>query len=336
MYYNITIYDLYGNGFGGTVTIVDQQLQQRQDNNAILVKEPGFSQVSGTSVTHGFYVESANNNPPYPSNYYQYLTLKFDFDMFAHEVAYEIKNDYDNVIFALAWFQTYEANTPNAKIRIPIYGSEKGDQTYTLRIWDSGNDGICCSWGNGGYELYLGDPDDTTGGFLLKRGSGDYGSKETFQFLIEGDELTPTSTPTIVSSTYVPTSKSPTLTPVAVKLDASSVDTTLSPTIDYSFEEETYIFEASSVAIPRPAYVDGTKPASNDIKFGGDGTEEAQPSVVLSTNDDTENDGGIIFAPESNVDDTLSSTGMSSRKKNLVGGHAIVMTVAIVIFSSWV
>ena len=315
---------MYGNGFGGTVTIVDQQQQQRRDNNAILVKEPGFSQVSGTSVTHGFYVGSTttNNNPPYPSNY-QYLTLKFDFDMFAHEVAYEIKNDYDNVIFALAWFQTYETNTPNAKIRIPIYGSEKGDQTYTLRIWDSGNDGICCSWGNGGYELYLGDPDDTTGGFLLKRGSGDYGSKETFQFLIEGDGP-PSSMPT-----YNPTSRRPTLTPVAVKLDASSVDTTLSPTIDYSSSEEaTYIFEASSVAIPRPAYVDGTKPASNDIKFSGDNTteeeeEEAQPSIVLSTNDDTENDGGIIFAPESNVDDTLSSTGMSSRKKNLVGGHAI-------------
>ena len=321
---------MYGNGFGGTVTIVDQQ----QDNNAMLVKEPGFSQVSGTSVTHGFYVgSSTSNNILYPSNY-QYLTLKFDFDMFAHEVAYEIKNDYDNVIFALAWFQTYETNTPNAKIRIPIYGSEKGDQTYTLRIWDSGNDGICCSWGNGGYELYLGDPDDTTGGFLLKRGSGDYGSKETFQFLIEGDEP-PSSTPT-----YNPTSKSPTLTPVAVKLDASSVDTTLSPTIDYSSSEEaTYIFEASSVAIPRPAYVDGTKPASNDIKFGGDGTteEEAQPSVVLSTNDDTENDGGIIFAPENNVDDTLSfSSGTSSRKKRLVGGHTVVMTVAIVIFSSWI
>jgi hypothetical protein len=182
--------------------------------------------------------------------------------------------------------------------------------------------------------LYLGDPDDTTGGFLLKRGSGDYGSKETFQFLIEGDKP-PSSTPT-----YNPTSRSPTLTPVAVKLDASSVDTTLSPTIDYSSEEATYIFEASSVAIPRPAYVDGTKPASNDIKFGGDGTteeEEAQPSVVLSTNDDNENDGDIIFAPENNVDDTLSfSSGTSSRKKHIVGGHTFVMTVAIVIFSSWV
>jgi hypothetical protein len=65
--------------------------------------------------------------------------------------------------------------------KIPIFGEERtGKMTYRFTIGDSYpcqndptaicGDGICCDYGNGGYELYNGDVAD---GVLLASG-GDY------------------------------------------------------------------------------------------------------------------------------------------------------------------
>lgn len=127
-FYKITIYDSVGNGFGGTIVIYKDGIIS---DSTRLVNEPGFTSVSGTSVTHGFY---AGNSPE------QFLTLDFQFDYFAHEVAYEMKNSNDGIIFALAWFHTFEADVESASMTIPIYSPEWGDQEYSLMLWDDGDE----------------------------------------------------------------------------------------------------------------------------------------------------------------------------------------------------
>ena len=197
-FYKLTIYDSAGNGFGGTLTVYEDA----NVDSMPLMKEPGFTSVSGTSVSHGFYVGSSPE---------QFLTLRFKFDYFAHEVAYELKNDNYGIIFALAWFQTFAVDEKEATVIIPIYGPEWGDQKYTLTLWDDGNDGMCCSWGDGGYKLYLGPLDDKN---LLTSSEGKYGSGETFHFQIKATTPNPTPLPTTFNPTKQPTAPYPTYSPV--------------------------------------------------------------------------------------------------------------------------
>jgi len=185
-FYNLTILDSNGDGFRGTVDVRLLEDAPNSDPTAPpLVREPGFSSVSGTAVSHGFYVGS---HPP------RHLTLDFTFDGYAEEVAYELKSDDDGTIFALAWFDTFDTDDRGASVRIPIHGPERGDVDYTLRLWDAGEDGLCCTWGRGSYALYLGDAEDDGDGILLKEG-GAYGKKETYRFTIEGDDP-PSASPT--------------------------------------------------------------------------------------------------------------------------------------------
>jgi len=212
-FYKLTIFDSFANGFDGTVEVYSVSDAKQ------LVKEPGFTAVSGNAVSHGFYV---GNSPE------QVLTLKFEFDYFAHEVAYEIKNDINDVIFGLAWFDTFDETDSEVTLTIPIYGRDQGDQQYTLRLWDKGDDGICCLWGTGGYQLYAG---DMASGILLKSGGG-YGSGEAIQFTIEGDSP-PTMPPTPNPSsppTPAPVTPPPTPFPTSSPTSKPSIEPTSNPT----------------------------------------------------------------------------------------------------------
>eukprot|EP00957_Ditylum_brightwellii_P103307 7872906-Ditylum_brightwellii.AAC.1 len=51
---------------------------------------------------------------------------------------------------------------------MPIYSKERGDQTYLFTIEDSYGDGLCCSQGDGLYDLYV---EDVTDGQPLLSGS---------------------------------------------------------------------------------------------------------------------------------------------------------------------
>lgn len=191
-WYNLTIYDSAGNGFAGTLDVeLDAGVQSESRS---LVKEPGFTEVSGNAVGYAMYVGSS---PP------RYLTLNLLFDDYSASVggvAYELRNDDDDIIFALAWYETYYSTTGSESVtrtsaRIPIYGPSGGDRTYTLRFWA----------GDVSYELYIGDPE--AGATLLNVGSGAGGTDETFRFVIDGDSPPPTSTPS--SSVSKSTTSSP-------------------------------------------------------------------------------------------------------------------------------
>jgi len=160
-----------------------------------LVAEPGFSDVSGTEVSHGFFVGDVPENV---------VTLVLNFDDWAEEVAFELKDSRGNIL-ALSWFGAFTSGTQSATVEIPIYASYTGDQSYNMTFWDSGSDGFCCG---GGYELFLGSPEENNS---LKRG-GDYGAEDTFQFIVKGSapSMSPSSSPSAIPST--PPSNVPTIT----------------------------------------------------------------------------------------------------------------------------
>ena len=70
-FYRLTIHDKLRNGFKGRVTVFAGRRHVLSD---ALVYEPGFSSISGASVTHGFFV---GDNPPRELTLY--LVSLFDF-----------------------------------------------------------------------------------------------------------------------------------------------------------------------------------------------------------------------------------------------------------------
>ena len=306
-YYNMTIYDSNGNGFSGTLTIYEDTITS--DDSTALVKEPGFSQVSGTAVSHGFYVGTS------PA---QFLVLSFIFDYFAHEVAYEVKNDNDDMIFALAWFQTFSSDVATANIQIPIYPPKMGDQQYSLRLWDSGNDGICCDWGDGGYRLYLGDPD--TDGELLKSG-GDYGTKDMFQFIVEGfDEPSASPTPKPSEDPTISLEDSyPTYSPSLLEMNEPySSPPTKRPSFISSpinwFPSGSWgdtMFQTSSISVEEPANNNDTSARNNDTSTAPSSTsgeissEEGSDAIMTNSTTQTKEEDGIIL----DIDETSNDEG---------------------------
>lgn len=126
-FYHLTIYDGPGDGFSGIMAVYGNGGVVSMEN--MLVQEPGFSRVSGTEVKHAFYV---GENPD------QIVTLRLKFDYYPNELAYELRNTNGNITMGLAWFETFQSGTKNAVIKIPVYGPERGDQSYEFQIWDAG------------------------------------------------------------------------------------------------------------------------------------------------------------------------------------------------------
>jgi len=330
-FYNLTIYDASANGFAGSLTVYEGAIV----SDLPLVKEPGFTGVSGASISHGFYVGSSPE---------QFLTLNFVFDSFAEEVAYEIKNDNDDIIFALAWFETFESDVVDVSIIIPIYGPDQGDQQYTLRLWDDGNDGLCCSWGEGGYQLFVGDSEEN----ILLRSGGQYGSGEAVQFVIGGDppptmsptpnpSESPTPYPSFNPTTTNPTSspstrptRTPTTKPILLPFpfepfpetsrnpppshSPSAIDTTQSPTA--SPKEQPY----STSAVERPTVVPSTE---------GDVPTYAPSNVPMN---ETSDEVGSIIAGANSNGDTSSATISIRRQGSWSCG---VLHVVVATFSAW-
>jgi hypothetical protein len=202
-FYHLTIYDGPGNGFSGTIAVYGNGEVISMDN--MLVQEPGFSRVSGTEVKHGFYV---GNNPD------QIVTLRLKFDYYPNEVAYELRNVDGNITMGLAWFETFQSGTKNQVVKIPVYGPKRGDQKYEFQIWDAGEDGICCTFGQGKYQLFLGPITDQ----VVLTSGGDFELTETFEFDIEGELVTPSPVVPIVPIP-IDTPKTPPSTPTSAQLE---------------------------------------------------------------------------------------------------------------------
>lgn len=143
-FYRLIIYDRDRDGFQGIMAVYKGQSTAKAD---LLVQEPGFSSTSQDSVSHGFYV---GDNP---SNV---LTLDIKFDSNPQDFAWILTNQEDNLQLGFRWFGFYSTAFESVRETIPIYGSERGTQTYQLTIHDIRGDGLCCTSGMGSYALYLG------------------------------------------------------------------------------------------------------------------------------------------------------------------------------------
>lgn len=208
-------------------------------------------------------------------------------------MAFALRNVNDNFSLFSAFFGTYDTTT--AVKTIPIYGPEQGDQSYVFLILDLGEDGICCGYGNGKYELYLGD----AMGELLTSG-GDFGGGESFYFNVAGLDAaeygqSPTLSPTL-SSSLSPT-LSPTLSPAnfTTSKAASTFVTLSSPT-------------SASPAVSRaPTSYSKDDKSNNKGKGKNDmkGTTAAPSSVQAASNADPN-----VRTSNANI---TTTSGVSSR-----------------------
>jgi len=86
-----------------------------------------------------------------------YATVQIQFDQYPEEISMKLENILDDtVLFETSSYDKSLAGQTKYE-RIPIYSKERGDQTYRFTIEDSYGDGLCCSQGDGSYELHIGD-----------------------------------------------------------------------------------------------------------------------------------------------------------------------------------
>jgi len=245
-FYTITISDEAADGFDGTLTAYRDGVPSSSNR---LVYEPGFTSVSGSSVTHAFY---AGDDPP------AYLTLVFDFDYYAHEVAWQVEDEGSGTIMGLVWFDTYEAGTDGISVVMPVYGTEWGDREYSLTLWDAAADGICCSQssGRGSYSLYVGDASEPDN---LVRTGGDYGSGETFLFEVMGDPTyPPTMSPTELPQTLAPTTSRVSPAPTTYVPPSAATYEPTSPELESFFDPPTDVDQVIAAATDEDAEEDWT------------------------------------------------------------------------------
>jgi regulation of enolase protein 1 (concanavalin A-like superfamily) len=98
------------------------------------------------------------------------LSLELNFDQFSSETSWNILDDGGNEVAAGSGYSGLGNESLTEDICLP-------DGCYDLNVFDSFDDGMCCSFGNGGYTLF--DVDDN----VLASG-GEFGASETTSFCL--------------------------------------------------------------------------------------------------------------------------------------------------------
>lgn len=151
-FYKLTIYDQKGDGFLGYMAVFKGRSYIMND---VLVLEPGFTSVSGRSVSHGFYVGDIPERT---------LTLELDFDDNPEDMAWSIVNVDSDLELGFKWFGWYGDGLLSAVETIPIFGEDKGSQQYILEVLDKSGNGVCCKEGQGSYTLLIDGNEIVSGG----------------------------------------------------------------------------------------------------------------------------------------------------------------------------
>merc|ERR1719297_756597 len=121
------------------------------------------------------------------------VEVEITIDNYGDETTYDIKDASDNTVMqGSGW----PANTVNSFWQCFSSGS------YTFTITDTYGDGICCSYGNGGYSVKVNGKEVASG--------GEFGSKEEKSFDVASSAPTPQSpAPTTSAPIAPPTSPTP-------------------------------------------------------------------------------------------------------------------------------
>jgi hypothetical protein len=156
-----------------------------QSGESIVVATPNYSNLS--PGPHSFVVDvtnpnattdenTSNNNFVFNFNIspeFSTTTVVFNIttDDYGQETTWELRNSAD-VIVSSGPSADYEDNTDYQEtIIIPAF-----DECYTFTIFDELNDGICCGYGIGFYNL-----EDENGNIIIDS-NGDFGTSETILF----------------------------------------------------------------------------------------------------------------------------------------------------------
>ncbi len=107
--------------------------------------------------------------------------LTFIFDNYPQETSWNLKDDGQNTIYSGG---TYGAQPDGSTLNIPI---PLDPGCYTLSIFDSYGDGICCGYGNGSYTMT-----ETASGNLLASG-GSFGSSDVSNFCVGSNGIIDTN-----------------------------------------------------------------------------------------------------------------------------------------------
>ncbi len=101
-------------------------------------------------------------------------TINLLFDQYPQETRWEIKGTQNNTLFSGGPYNSADANSLLSEVICLPY------DCYNFTIFDSGDDGICCNFGNGFYQIV-----DASGQLLLSGGS--FESNEINSFCIGED-----------------------------------------------------------------------------------------------------------------------------------------------------
>ncbi len=146
------------------------------------------------------------------------ITLSITFDMYPEETSWEIRNDLNQVVDSGGTYDTQPDDSTIDLTRTLDSGC------YTLVFKDAYGDGICCSYGNGSYELTKSDD-----GVVLASG-GSFGSEEIKSFCIDASKSINSNSTARVSGTKVSIDihPNPTTAILYLKTSAASIDDSFS------------------------------------------------------------------------------------------------------------
>ena len=118
------------------------------------------------------------------------ITLMLKTDNYPQETSWEVRDSSDGRVVGSVNPGTYTSSNENycAQVLLPEIQTDARNE-YIVTMRDSYGDGMCCSYGNGKYDVYMGKEMKNTG--------GDFGrSESTTISTISSPTVSPTSSPT--------------------------------------------------------------------------------------------------------------------------------------------
>lgn len=177
-FYRISLRDTFGDGLKGYTAVYRGSVPILSN---LIMYERLFYDKDRTDVKridHAFYT---GKEPP------AYFSLAIRFDKFPKDLWWKLESVTDSVILAQrppGWYND-RFELMSIVEKIPAFGARSDLPEYRFTIGDSypcdGNptetcgDGICCNYGNGGYQLFSGAVENS----ILLSSGGDYGLSES-------------------------------------------------------------------------------------------------------------------------------------------------------------
>ena len=136
------------------------------------------------------------------------VLIMFVFDSYPEEVSWSLKDVTDTIVASVE-SPSYEGQGFAAQVLSLNVGS-----TYILTVIDSFGDGICCTFGNGYFFVFLGDTPDRAAALVFD--NGQYGASATHTFTVSEASLLPAQdipdSPIFPDATVAPVTVAPVTT----------------------------------------------------------------------------------------------------------------------------